>query len=374
MIYDALGYFTLLGADFSTDEQTLKQHYHEKAKFWHPDRNKSEDAIETFQKLSKAYDILKDKYLRMVYILLSLVYRQNNFPAMERLTIYKDANGNETPFLRVFAIWQIENGKVETKRLVGTYEDCLTFFKDTTIKNFKFGFFRPVFWRVLKHNLDQIQANPADNFQLLTHNAAAFYKGGKLENAYLSALQAMDYANSAQKAVLKAFIDRLPAMNVKMQKWNFNNLRAAQLAPFYKVAKRLSLILLIVLLIAGSYIFGPQKKQILNYYKLVRFNSGEEMADDTVALRVFNIPVNKEDDSMLYHITSEEKIMHGPSEKYDVLKISQKGQTVRLTGYTPDKSWSRIMLDNGEMGFIKGKYLQKGVENSIPSDSQIILH
>ena len=110
----------------------------------------------------------------------------------------------------------------------------------------------------------------------------------------------------------------------------------------------------------------------MNYYQVVHFASGEEMADDMVGSKIFNIPVDKTDSKMLYHVSSNTEVMHGPSNKFDVLTKISKGQTVRLTGYTPDKDWFRIMLDNGETGFIKGKYLKKGIGNEIPPRSQII--
>lgn len=59
MIFDPLGYYRCLNADYNTDEKILKINYREKAKFWHPDHNKAENALEEFQKISIAYEILK---------------------------------------------------------------------------------------------------------------------------------------------------------------------------------------------------------------------------------------------------------------------------------------------------------------------------
>ena len=61
MVFDPLGYYKILDADYNTDDSILKLNYREKAKFWHPDHNKSENALEEFQKISLAYDILHDK-------------------------------------------------------------------------------------------------------------------------------------------------------------------------------------------------------------------------------------------------------------------------------------------------------------------------
>ena len=86
---------------------------------------------------------------------------------------------------------------------------------------------------------------------------------------------------------------------------------------------------------------------------------------------VFNIPVDY-DDKMIFHITSSVNIMHGPADDFDVLVKSVKNQTVRITGYTPDKEWYRVMIDDGNMGFVRKKYLKKGVGNQIPEKSKII--
>ena len=63
--------------------------------------------------------------------------------------------------------------------------------------------------------------------------------------------------------------------------------------------------------------------------------------------------------------------MYGPSEEFDILTTGKRGQTVRVTGYSPDEEWFRVMLDNGEMGFIKKQYLKKGIGAEIPTGSKI---
>ena len=180
MSFDALGYFALLEADENTDKQTLKIKYREKAKFWHPDHNKSANALEMFQKLSKAYDVLQDDKKKTIYRLLSLIYNENNFPAFERLNTYKSADGIETPYLRVFSIQKIEKGQIKTQNLIGTYDDALNFLKKTTLKNFFSGFFSSQFYKTFQHNLHEVSANSVENLKVLVHNAAAFYDEGKL--------------------------------------------------------------------------------------------------------------------------------------------------------------------------------------------------
>lgn len=374
MIYDVLKYFSLLDSSPETDEQTLKIKYHEKAKYWHPDKNNSPEALEIFQKLSKAYEVLKDEKLKTIYMLLSLIYDETNFPSISRLNTYKSANGFETPYLRVFNIQKLKKGKIQTEDLIGTYDDALDFLQKNTFKNFINGFWSPKFYHSLKHNIAQITANNSENLKLLVHNAAAFYDEDKLSFAYLSALQALEFASQEQKQVLQKFLQKLPPTKQKPLTFNTKKLRAVQLKPFFEM--------LWILLLAGLILFGffttkyfiRSKPEDIQYYQKVKLSDGNEILDDLVTSKIFNIPIDKADSKMLFHLTSSQNIMHGPSEKFDILTKAAKGQTVRLTGYTPDKLWFRIMLDNGEMGFIKRQYLKQGIGNDIPEKSQIISH
>jgi len=372
MPFDALGYFSLLGANENTDEQTLKIAYREKAKFWHPDRNKSDNAMEIFQKLSKAYNVLKDPKQKHIYRLLSLIYDEKNFPAIERLNTYKSANGIETPYLRVFSIQNIEKGKIKVQNLIGTYDDALAFLKKTTVKNFCSGFFNPLFYKTLKHNIEEITSDSAENLKVLVHNAAAFYDENKLDLAYLSAFQALEYASLEQRQVIENFMRLLPPVKKAPLNFDTKKLRAVQLKPFLNTLYFFLASAAVAFFIFATHSFVQSNSEKMVYYKTVRFNSGEEMADDMVGAKIFNIPVDKTDDKKLFHVTSSQNIMYGPSEKFDVLTKSVKGQTFRVTGYTPDKVWWRVMLDNGQTGYIKGKYLKQGIGNEIPEKSQII--
>ena len=80
--YDPKGYYAALGVSFDADEHMIKINYRDKAKFWHPDHNTSEEALENFQKLSVAYDIVKDDVSRLTYDLLAQAYPAETLPDM----------------------------------------------------------------------------------------------------------------------------------------------------------------------------------------------------------------------------------------------------------------------------------------------------
>ena len=107
MEFDPLGYYKILEVEYNTDEKSLKFNYRNKVKLWHPDHNKAENALEVFQKISLAYDVLSNPKSKTIYDLLALVYTAQDFPDMKTLKLYKAVDGNETPFLRVFSLQKI---------------------------------------------------------------------------------------------------------------------------------------------------------------------------------------------------------------------------------------------------------------------------
>ena len=89
---DALGYYRILEVYEDTNAEIIKKNYRDLAKKWHPDHNTAEDAIEKFQLLAKAYEVLSDEDSRLRYDLLSEVYSENNYPELENIRAYDEGN------------------------------------------------------------------------------------------------------------------------------------------------------------------------------------------------------------------------------------------------------------------------------------------
>ena len=374
---DALGYYKVLEVDSSTDEKTLKIKYRDLAKLWHPDFNKAEDAMEHFQKLSVAYDVLKDKNSRLIYDLLSEVYTSDNFPDMQNLSVLKDKYNKENPLVRVIflrkIIGKITRYNVSEDRLVCTYEQARQEALAYSLSNWFLGWWHPKALvknvRALIDNFRNIGQNNQDNLLLLVHNAVAFEQDGKPRQAMVSALQAMEYADGEQRELLERFIKKLGISKPdKIPSWRLLPLKLVQLiVPFlillsvlYPFAQQLSLV---------RYM---QKENEVTYFQKVKFNGGGEIVDDVVVSKIFSIPVNVADDSKLYHFSQDTEIMYGPGEEFDVMANGQKDQTVRITGFTLDKSWYRVMLDSGEMGFVPDKILRRGAKTPPLDGSKIV--
>ena len=113
------------------------------------------------------------------------------------------------------------------------------------------------------------------------------------------------------------------------------------------------------------------KKNSVSVKEIVVFSDGRKAFSDVAVARIFDIPVDIHDKKYLYHLTQTTQAMHGADESFDVYATIEAGETVRLTGYTADKRWSRVMFDNGEMAFVKSEVLQQGIGKEIPLWSKI---
>lgn len=375
---DPLGYYEILGVSPETNARELKIFYRDEAKRWHPDYNKDEDAIEHFQKISVAYDILHDDEKRLTYDLLACAYESSNFPQMDALSVLKDRYEVENPYVRVFSLHYVI-GKIirhneKEERLVCSEKQAFNEIIKCSFLNWLLG------WWGIKSFVANIHAltgnykltgnNRQDNLTLLIHNAVAYQQENKADKAVLSAVQALDYALPEQKPLLARFIQGFGIKKAPViARWNFMKLRFAQLlVPFV-------LLLLVLSPLLESSLSGMRqymnKENEITYFQKVNFNNGGETFDDIVVSKIFDIPVNVLDEDMLYHLKNDADVMYGPGEKFDTLTRLKRGHTVRVTGFTPDKQWYRIMSDDGEMGFVVEGELQKGRGNPIPENSKI---
>ena len=172
--------------------------------------------------------------------------------------------------------------------------------------------------------------------------------------------------------VMKDFIDEyLKLLNsssfLSVQKWNFAKLIQVQLV--YPIG----LLLLIIIGLGGLYLREVKKHQLedSNLKQVVVFENGQKTFSDVAVAKIFDIPVDIYDTQKLYHAIEETPAMHGADENFDVYKTVEKNATVRITGYTGDNKWYRVMFDNGEMAFIKANKLEQGIGNPIPLWSKI---
>lgn len=377
---DPLGYYAIIGVAYNAGEQEIKQNYRERAKLWHPDHNTGEEAKDNFQKLSVAYGILEDEEQRLIYDLLSSAYPAEKFPSGFSLKVYKNRAGQEDINIRAVkntvVIGKIFSYSERQSDEVCSYPEAVKLVTQTSLTNWLAGWWSlPSFFkniRAIMSNFNAIGGNRAENYRLMVHNAIAYKQNNNAEKAWLSAMQALQYANAYQKSLLKKFADSLKISgSVRLRPWNNLHLKLVQLiAPATLLL--LCLIPFSVEVVSESELMSwfMHKKEI-DYHQTVRFADGAEMSDDMVVSKIINIPVDIYDGSKLYHVTSDVNVMHGPADDFDVLRRLRANGTVRLTGLSPDNIWARIMLDEGEMGFVRMENLRQGIGKAIPYGSKI---
>lgn len=377
---DVLGYYRILGISAEMDELQIKSKYRERAKVWHPDHNSSDEAKENFQKLSVAYDIISNENKRLTYDLLCSAYDASNFPPLFSLKPYRNQQGKDDFNLKVISLTQVRGKifkeEVKQEDKICNYSEAIKETIKVSINNWLLGWWGiksfPTNVQVLISNFHNIGQNKAENYRLWLHNAVAYWQNKQIGNAYISAVIAGQYAEDFQKTLLKKLISKLGLKpTFKLQNWNMGFLRLIQLIVPASIIFA-SLIPLGDKLIKESdlWTYFQQEKKI-EYNQEVRFSGGGKMTDDMVVGKIIKIPVDITDVSRLYHVTSEQRVMYGPADDFDAIKKIKEGTTVRITGITPDEVWYRVMLDEGEMGFIRKEHLAPGIGNDIPYGSQI---
>jgi hypothetical protein len=262
MDFDPLEYYKVLETAYDADAATIKRQYYTRAKFWHPDHNEDTKALEMFQKVSVAYDILKDEKLRRQYDLLSLVYNKQNFPSLGSLKIYKNQAGKEDKALRVLKQRRVKpNFKksqiIETKDICA-FREAMSLVGSTARANWLGGWWAPdAFLKniaAIQYNLRAAKAEDLDNLQLLLHNTLAYEQENNIEMAWIYANQAYLLAEKLHytraQTLLTLYIRELnfsPSHTVKLPRWQARELKWRQaLLPF--------ILLLIILFAIGSKI------------------------------------------------------------------------------------------------------------------------
>lgn len=375
--FDPLEYYKVLEVAYDADAATIKRQYYMCAKFWHPDHNEAENALEMFQKVSVAYDILKDEKLRRQYDLLSLVYNKQNFPSLGSLKIYKNQAGKEDKALRVLKQRRVKPSLkksqiIETKDIC-TFREAMSLVGRTARANWLSGWWAPdAFFKniaAIQYNFRAAKAEDTDNLQLLLHNAIAYEQENNIEMAWIYANQAyllaekLGYARA--QTLLTYYIQELnfhPSHTVKLPRWQARELKWRQtLMPF--------ILFLFLLFAVGTKITTEYLPQ--GYFSVIEMDNGQLMAYDMVDSHIMKVSSNIHSYEYLYHITEDCLIYHGPDERYQPMAYGIAGQTVRLFGYTPDKKWYKVVLDKGEMGFIAAKLVKKGIGNPVPFGSKV---
>ncbi len=376
---DVLGYYRILKVSPLANFDEIKHSYRDLAKMWHPDYNKSQEATDIFQELSVAYEVLSNENSRLTYDILSSVYRKDNYPDLDTITPFTD--GQDGVAVRAVNLREVRawfgGYRCSNTPKTATYSHALRLEAKTAVLNWLAGWWHPkAFFENMRSLYDNFKypVLSRESLRILLHNMIAYAKSNHPVLAAKCGQQALKLASPEEQNMITAFLDKLNVKASCPPPWQLLGLRLSQLLiPFF-----LAVILLFPA--AGNYLNLSEaelwglfaKEDKIDYYQQVNFGDGQQSVDDVVVGKIMSIPVDKSDNSKLYHLSEESKIMYGPSEDFDVIKTLPAGTTVRLTGYTPDNVWARIMIDNGETGFIDYKKIEQGIGKEIPFGSSII--
>ena len=374
---DALGYYAILEVYPQDDISVIKERYYEKAKYWHPDHNQDERSLEIFRRISIAYDVMKDEKSRLYYDLLSLVYDEGDFPKIGSLKVYKNQAGKEDKALRVLKQRRVNKGVVRESKDICNVSEANGLALSTSMNNWfkgwwgKRGFSNTM--QAIRFNLREADGNDEDNLKLLIHNALAYAQENNAEMAWVYAKQAeMLLKNEPEaKKLLEKFVAGLnfmPRKSVKIPRWNGAEIRRRQfLAP---LVLGLVIILCVVMLAAKTSFYASQIGANDKYFE-ERMVGGAIMPSDMVENKILKVDSDPRSSEYLVHFNKDCNVYYGPSTKYDVMGEIDEGHTVRITGYTYDKKWYQVIVDNGERVYVRKEDIAKGMGNPVPFGSQV---
>jgi len=313
--------------------------------------------------------------LRLKYILLSMVYDKQNFPDMNALSLIRNMHGQEDLNLRAFRLIEITGKGIGHNSIDKIYYcspyEAVGVIGNISKHNWTHGFLGvTAFFANIKAIIQNISnVNNKDyNLQLFIHNALVYAEEGKIEEAATLAMLAKEYASKDELVYINKFIEILNAPSfMSVQKWDFSKLIKIQL--FYPIV--VLLVIIGCLMLWGLNTARKNRLDSSSVKQVVVFKNGQKTFSDVAVAKIFDIPINVYDKQRLYHTIRETNAMHGADKSFDVFKVVEKGTTVRITGYTADQKWLRVMFDNGEMAFIEANDLEQGIGNEIPLWSKI---
>lgn len=375
--HDSLGYYAVLEVNFDDDISVIKRQYYQKAKYWHPDHNTRPEAQDMFQITSVAYDTLQNPQNRLVYDLLSCVYDAKDFPPMGSLKIYKNQSDKDDKALRVLKQRIYTDKGLQERKDICNIREAGNMVLSTAMTNWTKGWWQKNGIKrtlaAIEYNMQSVYADDADNLKLLVHNAVAYAQENNAEMAWIYAKQALlnEAADSLTQYYLEKFIESLdfhPDKKVVLPYWNAAELRRRQLV--FPIILLLCVILLVLFLLARNGIFIANTTEDNQYYEVRRM--GDVLVpSDMVESRILKTDSSPYDTEYIKHLNQDCTIFYGPDKRYSPMRKGVKNQTVRVTGYTVDKKWYQIILDDGVTGYVRDSNLNNGFGAPVPHGSQV---
>mgnify|MGYP000036679263 CR=1 FL=1 len=335
---DKKGYYTVLHLDETAGEQEIKAAFRREVKLYHPDRNDSPEARETYLKLNEAYRVLTDPDARKAY--------DGNMDG-GFIPCCKCGKLCRQPRFILFE----ENGA----RRGGVFcRDCASREQfRAAVKIWKKLFTAPVkSWSLLKTTRD-FGDMPADrNFAVLMQNAAAFAGEKRFDRARALAKQARLFASGTeQRGKIDAFLNALPSTETPLEHdtWTIR----------WTDTLRVYLPLFSGIIVVFVMFMTPFLRDVLTS------SNRQPVFADYQSQNVVPVKFDPANENLIYHtVLPQTEAYQAPDSRSGVLAILPEQTPLRVTGYVPKSDWVQVMTAAGVVVFVDLRLLRKGAGSS----------
>lgn len=353
---DPKGYYAVLGLAPGAEASAIKAAYRERVKEVHPDRNSSAGAAEEFQRLSEAYQVLRDMVRRAEYDSAcpsrppGLADDDSSAPAVPLAcgTCGKvTAQPRYVIFHRVksYLLWA-KRGRVE-----GIFcRDCADRAAvRASTATWAWGWWSPpglvLTPLALLRNLLGGTKPARDNARLLLRQARAFLERGELDIARSLADQAVRYARdpaSLQRVEdLRFSTAGSPGRRLK-DRWRIGGgAFVAQLMP-----------LLALPVVAGLFVLIWNKPW-----------------DAPVSAGAAGIHVVPAELGEIRHVAVDEiKVRQAPADGAPVVALLDRFATATVVGAPEDTQWTKVRTPSGILGWVPSRALYVGTGGKMKTE------
>jgi len=342
---DPQGLYAILGVGPLADAVEIRAAFRKKVKLVHPDFNPADDAPLRFQKLTNAYRILRDPWMRERYDAggvamapLSLVDPETQEP--DPLACSRCGKVTAQPRYIVFhrvksSLWRARHTTIR-----GIFcRDCA----DRTVIAASTLTWLQGWWAIdgparsiaaLWANMRSGDRPRGENLRVLLHQAHAFLALGDTDIAWSLADQAEAFAdNQADRARIAAIRAEaeLPTRRLRNRWTRINSALMVQALP-------LAALLMAAVVAVAVPLFRDKTETVTAGITVPAQAKGE----------------------VRYVAVELLKLRQGPGGDSPVIEILDRFTTVRVVGSADDGEWTQVVIPSGVAGFAQARYLFAG--------------
>lgn len=373
---DPKGYYTVLDVARTVEGDGIKAAFRAKAKSLHPDHNRAPDAVEKFQKLNEAYQVLSDLRRRAAYDAecenwalphggggasaspaapppRGAAQPQAKAPGVDFFACGRCGKVSAQPRYVVFERVRGVPFKATREPIAGVF--CPSCAQRTAVEASYFTWLKG-WWAVplgpvyslaaLIRNLLGGHLPKDTNARILLHQARAFVARGDLDVARAIAEQARQFAIAPESArelsILLASLSTRPPRRLKMRWARVARAAALQLVPVAVVGAVVAGLFLMTG--NGSWMGRP-------------LETAEAARPAPPPPRPVSPPVRR---GAYYVVSPRADVRDGPGPEHSSIGTLERFTTVEVLERQSDDDWLRIVAPGGVIGFVGGDVVAEG--------------